>query len=357
MGAIGQNLRVSETLARMTPTPQDMVRLAEFQTPGLRGVLIRGSHGGWGDESGSSRGLSGDIDLQWMLANRAAADAVIVSAKTAVRENYKPLALRPDFALARKELGLSGTPALIIATRTASAIPQALEIADAVVTCGESSNDARVIVAGMHDIDWPTAIRQLNELGYVRLVCEGGPSLLDALAASNCLDQMALTTSPLPSAAPSKSDALESFLSTRASQGLFKVAGFSFEMFGQLPAWSQKLTREEMFVLRQHGTEPAFSVDYEKKPAPGYYVCRACGNRLFDATDQFDARCGWPAFWQPSSDDKVRLIEDRSFGMRRVEVRCKGCDSHLGHVFHGEGFGFPTDARYCINAICLERRY
>jgi peptide-methionine (R)-S-oxide reductase len=138
---------------------------------------------------------------------------------------------------------------------------------------------------------------------------------------------------------------------------IFESDGFSFALLGSLPTWDQRLNKSELFVLRHHGTEPAFSAEYEKKPAAGYYVCRACGSRLFDASDQFDARCGWPAFWQPSNGDQVKLIEDNSLGMRRVEVRCSACDSHLGHVFHGEGFGFPTDDRYCINAICLERRY
>ena len=341
----------------MTPTPEEMTRLAAFPSPGLRGVLIQGVDGGWGDENGSSRGLSGPADLLWLLANRAVADAILVSADTAVRENYRPIALRPEFVHARESLGLHGVPLLVIVTRTPAKVARALEIADLVVTCGEPSDDERVLVAGGETIDWPAAVARLNERGLVRLVCEGGPQLIDALISARCLDQLALTTSPMAANTVNSCEALRDFVSTSKAQPLFETDGFSFAMLGSIPSWEERLSRQELFVLRHHGTEPAFSAEYEKKPAPGYYVCRACGNRLFDASDQFDARCGWPAFWQPSSGDKVKLIEDRSLGMRRVEVRCAACESHLGHVFHGEGFGYPTDDRYCINAICLERRY
>ena len=335
-----------------------MMKHAAFATPGLRGILIQGAHGGWGDISGSSRGLSGAADLQWLLVNRAASDAVIVSASTAQRENYRPLSLRPELATARQSLGLSGVPALVLVTRNPDKIDTALEIADFVITTESGrSADHRVIAAGAVEIDWPVALAQLRELGFVRMTCEGGPALINALIESNQLDELSLTTSPFEAASSEVRTATADFLSSRHRRTLFEVDGFTFELVGSLPSWEERLTRSEHYVLRTHGTEPAFSAEYEKRPAPGHYICRACGNRLFEASDQFDARCGWPAFWQPSADARVRLIEDRSLGMRRVEVRCSACDSHLGHVFHGEGFGYPTDARYCINAICLERRY
>lgn len=335
-----------------------MVKLAEFATPGMRGILIQGAHGGWGDASGSSRGLTSEVDLQWLLTNRAVADAVLVSATTAARENYRPLSLRPELAAARQTLGLKQSPALVIVTRSAEKIDTALEIADFVITTEAGSrSDERVIAAGGSEIDWSFALGQLRERGLVRLTCEGGPTLINALIEAGQLDELSLTTSPIEAHSTSVATATADFLENRPRRLLFDSDGFRFEFIGSLPKWNERLSRSELHVLRNHGTEPAFSADYEKKPAPGYYVCRACGSRLFDASDQFDARCGWPAFWQPSADDKVRLIEDRSLGMRRVEVRCAACDSHLGHVFHGEGFGFPTDDRYCINAICLERRY
>ena len=83
------------------------------------------------------------------------------------------------------------------------------------------------------------------------------------------------------------------------------------------------------------------------------YRCRACGAELFKSDAKFESHCGWPSFYQPSEGDAVTLIEDRSFGTVRTEARCARCDSHLGHVFTGEGFGTPTDERWCINSVSL----
>lgn len=83
------------------------------------------------------------------------------------------------------------------------------------------------------------------------------------------------------------------------------------------------------------------------------YSCRACGAELFRSTEKFESHCGWPSFFDPANSDAVILKEDVSLGMRRVEVICKKCHSHLGHVFEGEGYPTPTDQRYCINSISL----
>ncbi|WP_262852022.1 peptide-methionine (R)-S-oxide reductase MsrB [Mumia quercus] len=117
--------------------------------------------------------------------------------------------------------------------------------------------------------------------------------------------------------------------------------------------WRAILTPQEFHVLREAGTERPFSSAYETDETPGVYACRACGTELFRSDTKFDAHCGWPAFWSPLAGDKVELIEDTSLGMRRVEVRCATCGSHLGHVFEGEGFPTPTDQRYCINGVSL----
>jgi peptide-methionine (R)-S-oxide reductase len=85
----------------------------------------------------------------------------------------------------------------------------------------------------------------------------------------------------------------------------------------------------------------------------GVYRCRACDTELFRSTEKFDSHCGWPSFWSPLAGDRVVLREDRTLGTTRVEVLCANCHSHLGHVFHGEGYGNPTDDRYCINSISL----
>lgn len=117
--------------------------------------------------------------------------------------------------------------------------------------------------------------------------------------------------------------------------------------------WREKLDPDAYAVLREGATERPFTGEYEEVRPAGTYACRACGAELFTAQTQFDAHCGWPAFWAPTDSDAIELIEDTSLGMRRVEVRCAHCGSHLGHVFTGEGFANPTDERYCINSISL----
>ena len=117
--------------------------------------------------------------------------------------------------------------------------------------------------------------------------------------------------------------------------------------------WREQLSPDEYAVLRQAATERAFTGEYTDTETVGVYHCKACGTELFRSETKFHSGCGWPSFYQPTSDDAVTLIEDRSHGMLRVEARCAACDSHLGHVFTGEGFGTPTDERWCINSVSL----
>ncbi|MFF9152835.1 MULTISPECIES: peptide-methionine (R)-S-oxide reductase MsrB [unclassified Streptomyces] len=117
--------------------------------------------------------------------------------------------------------------------------------------------------------------------------------------------------------------------------------------------WRAELTPAEYAVLRQAGTEPAFTGEYTDTKTTGVYSCRACGAELFTSDTKFESHCGWPSFFDPKDTDAVELIEDRSHGMVRTEVRCSRCGSHLGHVFAGEGYPTPTDQRYCINSISL----
>ncbi len=117
--------------------------------------------------------------------------------------------------------------------------------------------------------------------------------------------------------------------------------------------WRESLSREEYTVLRQAGTERPFTGAYVDTKTAGVYRCRACGSELFRSDTKFDSHCGWPSFYSPLAGDAVELIEDRSMFMKRVEVRCSRCGSHLGHVFEGEGYGTPTDQRYCINSISM----
>jgi peptide-methionine (R)-S-oxide reductase len=118
--------------------------------------------------------------------------------------------------------------------------------------------------------------------------------------------------------------------------------------------WREELTPEEYHVLRQAGTERPYTGEYWDTHTAGVYQCRACGAELFTSNEKFDSHCGWPSFWAPLAEGTVRYIHDRTLGMERVEVRCATCDSHLGHVFEGEGYGTPTDQRYCINSVSLK---
>jgi peptide-methionine (R)-S-oxide reductase len=118
--------------------------------------------------------------------------------------------------------------------------------------------------------------------------------------------------------------------------------------------WREELSPEEYHVLRQAGTERPFTGEYWDTHTAGVYQCRACGAELFTSNEKFDSHCGWPSFWAPLAEGTVRYIHDRTLGMERVEVRCAACDSHLGHVFEGEGYGTPTDQRYCINSVSLK---
>lgn len=117
--------------------------------------------------------------------------------------------------------------------------------------------------------------------------------------------------------------------------------------------WKQRLTPEEYRVLRQAGTEAPFTGEYTDATTEGVYRCRACGAELFRSDAKFASHCGWPSFYQPSDGDAVVLLEDRSLGRVRTEVRCAACGSHLGHVFEGEGYPVPTDQRWCINSVSL----
>ena len=115
--------------------------------------------------------------------------------------------------------------------------------------------------------------------------------------------------------------------------------------------WRKELTPEQFHVARQHGTERPFSSPLNSEKRPGMFNCVCCGAPLFSSSTKFDSGTGWPSFWAPADDGAVSENEDRSWLMRRTEVRCAACDAHLGHVFPDGPK--PTGLRYCMNGVAL----
>jgi len=137
------------------------------------------------------------------------------------------------------------------------------------------------------------------------------------------------------------------------------VSSFKYDILGKsLPELSmddkdfkEKLTKQEYHVLREKGTEGAFSGEYDTTFDDGMYQCKACGAQLFTSDNKYDSGCGWPAFDQ-AIEGAVKFTEDKTLGMMRTEVTCAKCGSHLGHVFE-DGPKETTGQRFCINSIAL----
>ena len=116
--------------------------------------------------------------------------------------------------------------------------------------------------------------------------------------------------------------------------------------------WRERLSEDEFAVCRQKGTERAFTGEYYNEKSPGKYLCRCCGEPLFDSEAKYDSGSGWPSFFEPVTDEVIEEHADHSHGMTRIEILCQKCGSHLGHVFPDGPK--PTGMRYCVNSLSLK---
>ncbi len=170
---------------------------------------------------------------------------------------------------------------------------------------------------------------------------------VSALAGTGCRTEVSTTQSEQTSAAASSPSTPAAIIPTTSDN---EFDGKKVEKTDA--EWRAVLTPEQFHILREDGTERAFSGEYDQNKKPGDYHCAACGLKLFSSKTKFDSGTGWPSFYEPESAKNVIENEDRSHGMVRVEVECARCGSHLGHVF--DDGPEPTGLRYCINSISLK---
>ena len=168
-----------------------------------------------------------------------------------------------------------------------------------------------------------------------------------------------LTIGLVSTAALAASGAYYKLLGQSATKGLAEDGSYWGIPVGQAPyevamteeEWQEKLTRNQFLILRKHRTERAFTSPLDKNYSEGMYHCQGCDLPLYSSKTKFNSGTGWPSFWE-AEPDAVRVSLDRSFGMTRVEVHCRRCGGHLGHIFNDGPE--PTGLRHCINGVALK---
>jgi peptide-methionine (R)-S-oxide reductase len=141
------------------------------------------------------------------------------------------------------------------------------------------------------------------------------------------------------------------FLGCRENQMIKDTTSMSYEVNKTEDEWKKTLSKEQYQILREKGTERAFTGKFHENKEKGKYYCAGCGNYLFSSDTKFDSGTGWPSFFTPAEDASVSKTVDKSFFMTRTEVHCSKCGGHLGHVFNDGPK--PTGLRYCINSLSL----
>lgn len=143
------------------------------------------------------------------------------------------------------------------------------------------------------------------------------------------------------------------FLGAKFGTSANNMASNNFPVQKTEGEWQAQLSPEQFRILRQKGTEPPGSGEYDKHyPSAGVYTCTGCDAPLYKANHKFDSGCGWPAFWD-AVPGAVGQKTDNSLGMSRTEIVCNNCGGHLGHIFKGERFGNPKDERHCVNSVSI----
>ncbi|WP_163846211.1 peptide-methionine (R)-S-oxide reductase MsrB [Pseudooceanicola aestuarii] len=146
--------------------------------------------------------------------------------------------------------------------------------------------------------------------------------------------------------------ATASTFATGLARGPLNAASGSFEVQRSVPEWKAMLSDLEYKVMREDGTEPAYSSKLHDLKEDGTYLCRGCDLPIYSSADKFDSGTGWPSFTRPIADDAVRTKPDRSLFATRTEVHCRRCGSHLGHIF--DDGPEPTGKRHCLNGVSLK---